>query len=99
MDQTPESASGEIGLCFAKGVVAVTNSFVAMDVDLPANSVTQVQADGRAICLVRMEDGSLHAVDDACSHEGACLSEGELFEGSIECPLHGSLFDVRTGAV
>lgn len=39
----------------------------------------------------------IFAVADTCPHAGACLSEGELEEAIITCPLHGSRFDVKTG--
>ena len=40
-----------------------------------------------------------YAVDDECSHEDYSLSEGEVWaeECEIECPRHGSTFDLRTG--
>ena len=43
--------------------------------------------------------GELHAVEDRCSHDDGQLLEGELDEQActIECPRHGSLFDLRTG--
>ncbi len=41
--------------------------------------------------------GEFYALDDVCSHEKASLSQGELDGHLIECPLHGSRFDVRTG--
>ncbi|NIS29925.1 MAG: Rieske 2Fe-2S domain-containing protein, partial [Actinobacteria bacterium] len=40
-----------------------------------------------------------HAVGDECTHEYASLSEGELQENVVECPLHSSQFDVTTGEV
>ncbi len=44
-------------------------------------------------------DGTFFAVDDVCSHAEASLSEGELDPDNctIECPMHGSCFDLRTG--
>ncbi len=44
-------------------------------------------------------DGEFFAVDDTCTHAEASLSEGEVYpeECAVECPLHGSLFDLRTG--
>lgn len=39
------------------------------------------------------------AISDTCTHEDASLSEGEIWEGAVQCPQHGSLFDLRTGAV
>ncbi len=41
--------------------------------------------------------GSLYAFDDVCTHEGCSLAEGELDGILIECPCHGSRFDVTTG--
>jgi len=43
--------------------------------------------------------GELYAIEDRCSHDNGPLAEGEFDEGActVECPRHGSLFDVRTG--
>jgi 3-phenylpropionate/trans-cinnamate dioxygenase ferredoxin component len=43
--------------------------------------------------------GELHAIEDRCSHDDGNLVEGELDQESctIECPRHGSVFDLRTG--
>ena len=43
--------------------------------------------------------GTLYAFDDVCTHQGCSLSEGDLDGTMIECPCHGSQFDVTTGAV
>lgn len=59
-----------------------------------------VECDGRVICLARTADGTVHAIDDACTHEGTSLSEQGAIEGQeVECLMHGSTFDLRTGAV
>ncbi len=42
-------------------------------------------------------DGVLYAIDDTCTHQDASLSEGWLEGCLIECPLHSSSFDLRTG--
>ncbi|MGH8959491.1 MAG: Rieske (2Fe-2S) protein [Acidimicrobiia bacterium] len=47
-----------------------------------------------AIFLV---DGTLFALGDRCSHAEASLSEGEVFDMEVECPRHGSAFDLATG--
>ena len=39
----------------------------------------------------------IYAIGDRCSHADASLSEGELFDNEVECPRHGSAFDVTTG--
>ncbi len=49
------------------------------------------------VAVVRDEDGDVHAVDDTCSHANVSLSEGEVDGCTIECWLHGSRFDLRTG--
>ncbi len=46
-----------------------------------------------------MEDNSsLYAIGDRCSHAEASLSEGDVFDGEVECPKHGAAFDIVTGA-
>jgi 3-phenylpropionate/trans-cinnamate dioxygenase ferredoxin subunit len=52
--------------------------------------------DGRG---VRVEAGghAVHALGDRCSHAKASLSEGEVFDLEVECPRHGSPFDLRSG--
>ena len=44
--------------------------------------------------------GEIFAIEDRCSHDNGTLAEGELDEAActVECPRHGSLFDLRTGA-
>jgi nitrite reductase/ring-hydroxylating ferredoxin subunit len=44
-------------------------------------------------------DGTLFATQEACTHQGGPLSEGTLAGNCITCPIHGSRFDVTTGAV
>jgi len=55
-------------------------------------------ADGTVeVAVVRDEDGELHAISDICSHGAVSLSDGEVEGATIECWLHGSRFDLRTG--
>ncbi len=65
--------------------------------DLPDVGAVQVVVADRTLSIVRAEDGSLHAIDDTCSHAEVSLSEGEVEDCAIECWLHGSRFDLRTG--
>ena len=58
--------------------------------------LTTVEVGGEQILLVNV-DGDIHACDDICSHAYASLSEGDLAGAEIECPLHGALFNVKTG--
>jgi nitrite reductase/ring-hydroxylating ferredoxin subunit/uncharacterized membrane protein len=50
------------------------------------------------VLLVR-EGGEIHALANRCTHRGGPLHEGEVSEGRVTCPWHGSEFDLRTGSV
>ena len=47
--------------------------------------------------LVARSGGEVFAILDVCSHADVALSEGDVEDGHIECWLHGSMFDLRTG--
>ena len=56
------------------------------------------EVGGRRVAVFRTPEG-LFALDDICSHEYALLSEGEVWDGEVYCPKHGSRFSLATGAV
>ena len=64
--------------------------------ELPAGTAAKVVVEGLPIALVHTE-GEVFAVGDECSHADVSLSEGEIDGCTLECWLHGSRFDVRTG--
>jgi 3-phenylpropionate/trans-cinnamate dioxygenase ferredoxin component len=64
--------------------------------DLDDGKPFAVEVDDVEIVLVRQGE-SVHALRDECSHAELALSEGELTPKGIECWLHGSCFDLRTG--
>jgi 3-phenylpropionate/trans-cinnamate dioxygenase ferredoxin component len=64
--------------------------------ELADRSPLGVEVDGVPVVLVRDQD-TVHALADVCSHAEVPLSEGELTAKGIECWLHGSCFDLRTG--
>ncbi|MBD2760293.1 non-heme iron oxygenase ferredoxin subunit [Yimella sp. cx-573] len=64
---------------------------------LPQMGAVVAEIDGRRISVVRDSKGEVHAIDDTCTHANVSLSEGEVDDCSIECWLHGSRFDLRTG--
>ena len=72
---------------------------VCSESDLPQGAMRLIEADGRKIGVFRSEDGELYAIEDRCSHDDGPLAEGEFDPGActVECPRHGSLFDLRTG--
>ncbi|MEU6413546.1 Rieske 2Fe-2S domain-containing protein [Microbispora sp. NPDC046933] len=64
--------------------------------DLTENSPRRVRAGDVDVVLVRA-DGRIHALDNACPHLGAPLSQGWLRDGSLTCPWHGSQFELHSG--
>ena len=64
--------------------------------DLPAEGVIGVEVDGEPVAVARVA-GEVFAVHDVCSHAEVPLSEGEIYDHTVECWLHGSCFDLRTG--
>jgi nitrite reductase/ring-hydroxylating ferredoxin subunit len=64
--------------------------------DLRDKQPRRVIVDGVPVAVVRIAD-EVFAVDDHCSHAEVSLSEGEVSGCEIECWLHGSRFDLRTG--
>jgi 3-phenylpropionate/trans-cinnamate dioxygenase ferredoxin subunit len=64
--------------------------------DIPDGTALRVDVDGLDVALVHSE-GKIFAIDDVCSHAEVSLSEGEVEGCFIECWLHGSRFDLRTG--
>lgn len=64
--------------------------------DLEEDTALRVEIGGRPICVAR-SGGGVFAVLDVCSHADVALSEGDVEDGKVECWLHGSQFDLRTG--
>ena len=56
------------------------------------------EVEGAKIDVARV-DGALYAFGDVCTHQGCPLVEGELTGTELECECHGSVFDLKTGAV
>ncbi len=65
--------------------------------DVPEPGALRVEFDDLAVAIVR-SDGELYAIEDVCSHAEVALSEGEIEGATIECWMHGSRFDLRSGA-
>ncbi len=64
--------------------------------EVPAGSALGLEIDGEPICLIRT-GGEVFALGDLCPHANVALSEGEVYDDTVECWMHGSRFDVRTG--
>jgi 3-phenylpropionate/trans-cinnamate dioxygenase ferredoxin subunit len=68
---------------------------VALD-ELPEHGAVGVEVNDTPVAIVRTGD-EVYALYDVCSHEEVPLSEGEIYDHTVECWLHGSCFDLRTG--
>ena len=66
--------------------------------DIQPSHMKEVQVDGEKICIVNV-DRKYYAIGSICTHEGGPLADGTLEGYEVECPWHGSKFDVRTGEV
>jgi 3-phenylpropionate/trans-cinnamate dioxygenase ferredoxin component len=64
--------------------------------DIPEGAAVRVEFGLEPVCIVRTE-GEVFAIRDVCSHADVPLSEGEVEGTTVECWLHGSRFDLRTG--
>jgi 3-phenylpropionate/trans-cinnamate dioxygenase ferredoxin subunit len=65
---------------------------------LPApRGVLRVELEGEPVAIVCTDGGSYSAISDVCSHAEVALSDGDIDGSTVECWLHGSRFDVRSG--
>jgi 3-phenylpropionate/trans-cinnamate dioxygenase ferredoxin component len=64
--------------------------------DVPDDGALGVEVAGTPVAIIRA-GGDVFALYDVCSHEEVPLSEGEVYDHTVECWLHGSCFDLRTG--
>jgi 3-phenylpropionate/trans-cinnamate dioxygenase ferredoxin subunit len=78
--------------------MTATDSYVRVCAlgDLEEDNPRRVEIDGVPVSVVRTAD-DVYAINDICSHANVSLSEGEVEDCQIECWLHGSSFDLRTG--
>jgi 3-phenylpropionate/trans-cinnamate dioxygenase ferredoxin component len=64
--------------------------------DLPDEGALGIEVNDVPVAIVRA-GGGVFALRDVCSHEEVPLSEGDIYDCTVECWLHGSCFDLRTG--
>jgi 3-phenylpropionate/trans-cinnamate dioxygenase ferredoxin subunit len=66
--------------------------------DLTVNQPVRVLIGGFPVLVVRDSAGTIHALDDTCTHAEISLSEGFVEGATVECWAHGARFDLRSGA-
>jgi 3-phenylpropionate/trans-cinnamate dioxygenase ferredoxin component len=66
--------------------------------EIEPGTARRVDVGGLPVAVVRIDD-EVYAIGDVCSHANVSLSEGEVWadERELECPKHGSTFDLKTG--
>ncbi|MFY0405959.1 bifunctional 3-phenylpropionate/cinnamic acid dioxygenase ferredoxin subunit [Solicola sp. PLA-1-18] len=67
--------------------------------DVPPGEGLRITQVSPPIAVFRTEDDDFFALDDTCTHQDASLADGWLEDCWVECPLHASKFDLRTGLV
>jgi nitrite reductase/ring-hydroxylating ferredoxin subunit/uncharacterized membrane protein len=106
---TVTAAAGYLGghLVFTRGVMVNRVAWTTgprrwtralQEADLPDDSPTAAEAEGRQVMLYR-HHGRLYALDNICSHAGGLLSRGAVADLTVTCPLHGSRFALADGCV
>ena len=94
-------------LVFARGLMVNHDAWIAgptewtavlPSVQLAEGATRRVDVRGHSV-LVYRERGHVYAMEDACAHAGGPLSEGEVRDGIVTCPWHGSQFRLTDGAV
>jgi uncharacterized membrane protein/nitrite reductase/ring-hydroxylating ferredoxin subunit len=78
----------------------VKNGVIEIDgiADLKLNQMRLIHAEGKRIVIAKTESGYA-AFNDHCSHRGGSLASGAMICGTVQCPWHGSQFNVTTGEV
>ena len=69
---------------------------VAETKEIKPSTMKAIDLAGERVCIVNVE-GNYYAIGNVCTHVGGPLNEGTLEGYDVECPWHGSKFDVRTG--
>jgi 3-phenylpropionate/trans-cinnamate dioxygenase ferredoxin subunit len=63
-----------------------------------SGSAIRIEVDGEPVAVFNV-GGTFYAIGAVCPHEGGPLEEGEVENGEVTCPWHGSVFDLKTGRV
>lgn len=65
--------------------------------DVPPGEMLGIEMDGLPPVAIYNVDGEFFATSNVCTHAVAMLTDGYLEGDNVECPMHGGMFDVRTG--
>jgi nitrite reductase/ring-hydroxylating ferredoxin subunit len=81
-------------------ISALSEDFVkvADTKDIQPSRMKEVEVNGEKVCLANVE-GKYYAIGNVCTHLGGPLAQGKLESYEVQCPWHGSRFDITTGKV
>jgi nitrite reductase/ring-hydroxylating ferredoxin subunit len=71
---------------------------VAETKDVQISQMMAVEVNGEKVCIANIE-GRYYAIGNVCTHMGGPLAKGKIEGFEVQCPWHGSKFDIRTGNV
>jgi len=71
---------------------------VALTSEVQPDKMKLVQYKAQPVCLANAK-GKYYAIGNTCTHLGGPLAQGKLGDSVVECPWHGSRFDLATGEV
>ena len=71
---------------------------VAETRDIQPSQMKEVEVNDEKLCLANL-DGKYYAIGNVCTHLGGPLAQGKLEDYEVQCPWHGSRFDIRTSRV
>jgi nitrite reductase/ring-hydroxylating ferredoxin subunit len=71
---------------------------IASTRDIPIGKMKGIVSGGKEILIANL-NGEYYAMGNICTHEGCTISGGTLKGDRVQCPCHGSTFDIKTGAV
>jgi nitrite reductase/ring-hydroxylating ferredoxin subunit len=66
--------------------------------DFPAGKLNGIEKGGKSILITNIK-GKYYAIGNSCAHRGCTLSDGTLNGETVQCPCHGSVFNLKTGEV
>jgi len=66
--------------------------------DIPVGTMIGIDSDDKSTLIANV-NGQFYAINNICTHMGCNLSNGVLRGNQVQCPCHGSTFDVTTGSL